>query len=159
MHARFMCYALEQAQKAFDEDEVPVGAVVVTGEGEIIAQDYNRVEQRKTQNAHAEMLALAQAGAKIGDWRLNGCWLYVTLEPCAMCFNALVLNRVEGVVFGARSPLFGYHLDKVSGVSLYNDRSFSIEVVEGVCSEKSVELLQSFFKNKRGKSGRSEGWA
>lgn len=152
LHAVFMERALEQARIAFEAGEVPIGAVLVNPEGVVVAEDYNRVEEKNTQAAHAELLVLAHAGTVVGDWRLEGCWLYVTLEPCAMCFNALLLSRVAGVVFGASSPLFGYHLDNVGTVSLYRDRSLPIEIVGGVNSGESVVLLQRFFREKRGSS-------
>ncbi len=150
-HGLFMQQALEQAQKAFEEDEVPIGAIVVDGQGTVIARDYNKVEQRNSQAAHAEMLVLAQAGEARGDWRLEDCWLYVTLEPCHMCFNALLLSRMKGIVFGATSPLFGYHLDNGRLVSLYNDKPLPLEIVAGIHEAESVALLQCFFKKKRNK--------
>jgi tRNA(adenine34) deaminase len=152
----FMSIALAEAQEAFAEDEVPVGAVLVDEHGEALARNHNRVEQSKTQVAHAELLTLMDAGKKQGDWRLERCWLYVTLEPCAMCFNAIILSRIEGVVYGAASPLFGYHLDKSGLVSLYNDSH--LRVIGGVSSDESSLLLRKFFRKKRGeKSGSKSG--
>src|SRR5438128_11318037 len=95
----FMREALRQAQKAYDTDEVPVGAVIVRA-GKIIARAYNQVELLKDATAHAEMLALTQAETAVGDWRLSDCDLYVTKEPCAMCAGALVHVRVRRVIFG-----------------------------------------------------------
>src|SRR5918998_4591611 len=95
----FMREALRQAQKAFKAEEVPIGAVVVQG-GRIIARAYNQVELLKDATAHAEMLAITQAEAAVGDWRLNDCDLYVTKEPCAMCAGALVHVRMRRVIFG-----------------------------------------------------------
>ncbi len=106
-----MRQALKLAQKAAVIDEVPIGALVVNEQGVILGRGYNMVEKLCTQTAHAELRALTQAGKKVGDWRLNGCWLYVTLQPCAMCLNSIKLSRIQGVVYGAESPLFGYHLD------------------------------------------------
>jgi tRNA(adenine34) deaminase len=152
----FMTLALAEAHEAFVEDEVPVGAVLVNEHGEVLARNHNRVEQSKTQVAHAELLVLTDAGKKQGDWRLEKCWLYVTLEPCAMCFNAIVLSRLDGVVYGAASPLFGYHLDKSGLVSLYNDSH--LKVIGGVSSDESSLLLKKFFRKKRGeKSGSKSG--
>src|SRR6188768_3945998 len=102
----FMREALRQAQKAYAADEVPVGAVVVHG-GKIIARAYNQVELLKDATAHAEMLALTQAEAAIGDWRLTDCDLYVTKEPCAMCAGALVHTRIRRVVFALPDPKGG----------------------------------------------------
>src|SRR5207247_3471340 len=99
----FMREALRQANKAYDAGEVPVGAVVVR-EGKIIARAYNQVELLKDATAHAEMLALTQAEAAVGDWRLTDCDLYVTKEPCPMCAGALVHTRMRSVIFGCPDP-------------------------------------------------------
>src|SRR5213592_5168465 len=102
----FMREALRQAQKAYEADEVPVGAVVVRA-GKIIARACNQIELLKDATAHAEMLALTQAEAAVGDWRLIDCDLYVTKEPCAMCAGALVHTRVRRVIFGCADPAAG----------------------------------------------------
>src|SRR5213594_3464986 len=102
----FMREALRQAQKAYEADEVPVGAVVVRA-GRIIARAYNQVELLKDATAHAEMLALTQAEAAVGDWRLTDCDLYVTKEPCPMCAGALVHTRMRSVIFGCPDPAAG----------------------------------------------------
>ena len=103
-----MNVAISEALKALAKEEVPIGAVIVNKEGVIIARAHNLTEHNHTQAAHAEVLAIQKAGKKLGDWRLEGCWLYVTLEPCAMCYNLAVLSRLDGIVYGAESPLFGY---------------------------------------------------
>lgn len=149
-HEFYMKKALKQANYAFDRDEVPVGALVVDAMGTIIARAFNDVQKAHTQTGHAELRALAKAGKKVGDWRLEGCWLYVTLEPCAMCMNAIVLSRLAGIVFGAESPLFGYQIvDKDNPSWLY--KRDTLAIIGGVCKEKSIELLQRFFKRKRKK--------
>ncbi|MEY2548872.1 MAG: tRNA(adenine34) deaminase, partial [Verrucomicrobiota bacterium] len=102
----FMEEALRQARKAFDKEEVPVGAVVVRA-GRIIARAFNQVEMLKDATAHAEMLAITQAEAAVGDWRLNECDLYVTKEPCPMCAGALVHVRMRRVIFGCADPRGG----------------------------------------------------
>ena len=142
--------ALDQAQEAFENNEVPIGAVVVNKEGAVIGVGYNQVEKNKCQTFHAEVLAVKQACAFIKDWRLDDCWLYVTLEPCTMCMGLLKLSRITGVVYGPDSPLFGYQLDNAINNQVYNKNA--ITIIKGVCSEKSVELLKQFFKNKRKKS-------
>ena len=106
----FMNDALKQAGRAFKKGEVPVGAIVVDSRGVVIGRGYNLVERRHSQLAHAELIALQKAAKKLGDWRLLGCWIYVTLEPCVMCMAAIRLSRCEGVVYGADSPQFGYQL-------------------------------------------------
>ena len=145
----FMEQALQQAHKAFDADEVPIGCVVVNPEGKIIGRANNMVEQKNTQLAHAEMIALQKAGRKNEDWRLEDCWLYVTLEPCAMCMHMALLSRIGGVVFGARSPLFGFHLDNDLSLALYKKSAPCI--IEGVCADKAALLLKRFFQSKRKK--------
>jgi tRNA(adenine34) deaminase len=145
----FMKQALAQARKALACDEVPIGAVVVSPEGIIVGRGYNQVERYGCQIAHAEMRALAQACKKVGDWRLNGYWVYVTLEPCSMCMNCMKLSRVSGIVYGAESPLFGYHLDNDAGHRVYN--KCPVQIQKGVCAEEAVSLLKQFFKNKRKK--------
>ena len=143
----FMQKAITLAQKAFAADEVPIGAVVVNPEGKIIGSAYNMVEQKKTQLAHAEMLALKKAGVALHDWRLEDCWLYVTLEPCAMCMHMALLSRIGGIVFATSSPLFGFHLDNALLLALYK-KSAPI-IVQGVCADEAAHLLKKFFKMKR----------
>lgn len=143
----FMNLALSLAQTAFEHEEVPIGAVVVNEFGEVIGRGFNMIESQHTQAAHAEILAMADAGKTLGDWRLEKCWLYVTLEPCAMCMAMALQSRVNGVVYGASSPLFGFHLDNNISLQLYKKGALS--VVEGVCKDEAAQLLKQFFKNKR----------
>jgi tRNA(adenine34) deaminase len=151
-HIKFMQKALKEAQKAYKKDEVPIGAVVIDPQGNIIGRGRNLVEKTKLQISHAEIRAISQACRKIGDWRLEGCWIYVTLEPCALCMNLILLSRLKGVVFGASSPIFGFELDKNRPLQLY--RRNMIEIIKGVCEEESVTLLKKFFKEKRKASER-----
>lgn len=147
-HECYMQLALAQAQQAFEKDEVPVGAIIVAPDGKVIAQAYNAVEQTHSQTAHAEMHAIAQAGAVLGDWRLEQCWLYVTLEPCAMCMNAIIISRLAGVAYGASSPLFGYlKVDKEGSSWLY--KRDALTILSGIGEKESRQLLQQFFKQKR----------
>ncbi len=145
----FMQEALKQAQKAAEKDEVPIGAVIVNKNGQIIARGYNQVEKKHTQTAHAEMTAITKAGKKMDDWRLENCWIYITLEPCAMCMVLIRLSRMKGVVFGADSPLFGYRLDKMLQLPVYKKDTFI--VITGVLSNEAAILLKKFFKKKRKK--------
>lgn len=142
-----MRQALKQARLAYAHNEVPIGAVVVSSDGHVISRFYNQIEQCKTQSAHAEMHALRFAGEQLGSWRLSGCWLYVTLEPCAMCMHMIRLSRISGVIFGASSPLFGYHLDNTNGFQVY--KKDAICVVKGICEDEARKLLRTFFKEKR----------
>ncbi len=146
---QYMQEALVQARKAYAQDEVPIGAVLVDADGTIVARGYNMTESRHTQLAHAECLVLAQAGHKLNDWRLDGCWLYVTLQPCGMCMHAIRLSRVRGVVYGASSPLFGYHLDTGSDLRVYKKDAFAI--IPNVQTESATALMKQFFKEKRKK--------
>ncbi len=144
----FMSEALRLAAKAFEKEEVPVGAVVVR-EGKIIARAFNQVEMLKDATAHAEMLAITQAEAAVGDWRLNDCDLYVTKEPCPMCAGALVHVRMRRVIFGCadlRAGAAGGVLNLVQFPSL-NHRC---EITSGVLQEDCASLLQTFFKARRG---------
>jgi tRNA(adenine34) deaminase len=146
----FMQEALVEARKAYALDEVPIGAVVVNSEGVIIARAHNSVERDCTQRAHAEGLAIESAGKALGDWRLNDCWLYVTLEPCSMCMGLITLSRLAGVVYGASSPLFGFRLDNQEDLWVYKRDAFA--VIEGVKLEESADLLKQFFHKKRKKN-------
>ncbi len=146
----FMQQALDQAQLAAAINEVPIGAVVVNAQGEIVGHGYNTVERDCTQRSHAESIAIEQASKKLGDWRLNGHWLYVTLEPCSMCMGLIKLSRFEGVVYGAASPLFGFRLDNQDDLWVYKRDAFSI--IEGVGKEESAALLKDFFHKKRKKN-------
>lgn len=143
----FMGAALHQAQIGGLLREVPIGAVIVNPQGKIIAAACNMVELQKTQTAHAEMLALTQATRASNDWRLDGHWLYVTLEPCTMCIGALRLSRLAGIVYGAPSPIFGYRLDKNGTFRVYQNDTPAI--VSGVRAHESKMLLKSFFHDKR----------
>jgi len=145
--ADFMKEALRLAAKASEKEEVPVGAVVVR-EGKIIARAFNQVEMLKDATAHAEMLAITQAEAAVGDWRLNDCDLYVTKEPCAMCAGALVHVRMRRVIFGcadSRAGAAGGVLNLLQFPSL-NHRC---EITSGVLGDECASLLQTFFKAKR----------
>src|SRR5437764_6938426 len=143
----FMREALRQAKKAYNADEVPIGAVVVRG-GKIIGRAHNQVELLKDATAHAEMLAITQAEASVGDWRLNECDLYVTKEPCFMCAGALVHVRMRRVIFGCadlQAGAAGGVLNLVQLPSL-NHRC---EITSGVLREECAGLLQMFFKARR----------
>ena len=148
----YMQQALVLAQQALEQDEVPIGALVVdyacdTITGIIIGYGYNQTEQRKSQSRHAEVLAIEQAGLYKQDWRLDGCTLYVTLQPCLMCISLVGLSRIERIVYGAQSPLFGYDLDKELLPDLYKRQIKG--VTSAVEAEQAELLLKKFFKTKR----------
>lgn len=146
-HTIYMRAALEEAQKAFEKGEVPIGAVLVK-EGAVIARAHNLKEERKDPTAHAEILVIQEASRILNSWRLSGTTLYVTVEPCPMCAGALIQARVGKLVFGAR--------DVKSGVcgSLYNlvqDNRFNhcLEIEEGILKDSCAEIMQRFFKSRR----------
>ncbi len=145
-HLKYMQSALRLARKAYACDEVPVGAIVVGPDGTILGRGYNQVEKRGVQTGHAELIAITQAAKKRGDWRLDGCILYVTLEPCIMCMGLIRLSRFEAIIYGASSPLFGYRLDNEALSSVYK-RDMIVE--GGVCASESRQLMKQFFNKKR----------
>jgi tRNA(adenine34) deaminase len=145
--ADFMREALRMARKAFDAEEVPVGAVVVR-DGKIIARAYNQVELLKDATAHAEMLALTQAEAAVGDWRLTDCDLYVTKEPCAMCAGALVHVRIRRMIFGCADERAGA---AGSVINLLQMPGFNHQcnITAGVLQDECAAILQDFFRKRR----------
>ena len=145
--AYFMSEALRMATRAYEAEEVPIGAVVVRA-GKVIARAFNQVELLKDATAHAEMLALTQAEAAVGDWRLNECDLFVTKEPCPMCAGALVHVRMRRVVFGCPDPRGGAAgglLNLLQNPSL----NHQCDITTGVLGDECARLLQSFFREKR----------
>jgi tRNA(adenine34) deaminase len=145
----FMQLALAEARSARDAGEVPVGAVVVHA-ARVIGRSGNRTIRDQDPSAHAEMLAIRQAAAALESWRLAGCTLYVTLEPCAMCAGAVVLGRVERVVFGAWDEAAG--MAGSAGDILRHPRlNHRPEVLAGVLAEECSDVLREFFRSRRGR--------
>lgn len=142
----FMEQAYKQALKAFDQDEVPIGAVLVDKQGVVLARGYNKVEQQYTQLAHAELSVIKKANKKIKEFRLQGATLYVTVQPCMMCLGALYLSRVSRVVYGVESLKFGMSFDKAIESGIYKNLEMKLEYME---YKKAREVLQLFFKKKR----------
>src|SRR6185503_7996582 len=151
----FMGEALRQAAKAYEAEEVPVGAVVVR-QGRIIARAYNQVELLKDATAHAEMLALTQAEEAVGDWRLTDCTIYVTKEPCPMCAGAMVHVRVARVVFGASDAKAGAAGSAVNLLQ-FPTLNHRCAITAGVREPECRALLQSFFAEQRAKNQNAEG--
>jgi tRNA(adenine34) deaminase len=143
----FMREALRQAQKAAEADEVPVGAIVVRA-GKIIGRAYNQVELLKDATAHAEMLALTQAEAAAGDWRLTDCDLYVTKEPCAMCAGAIVHIRLRRLIFGCADPRAGA-AGSVINLLQMPSLNHQCDITSGVLQGECAAILQGFFREKR----------
>src|SRR5881396_3446467 len=148
----FMGEALRQARRAYEAEEVPVGAVVVRA-GRIIARAFNQVELLKDATAHAEMLALTQAEEAVGDWRLADCTLYVTKEPCPMCAGAIVHVRLARVVFGVGDPKAGA-AGGVLNLLQFPGFNHRCEITRGVREAECRELLQSFFVEQRDQRSR-----
>ncbi len=144
---RFMSEALSLAERAAEDEEVPIGAVVVSPEGIIIGKGYNKTEQLCSQSRHAEVMAIEEAGSDLGDWRLEGCVLYVTVQPCLMCMALICLSRIERLVYGAESPLFGYSLDKEMLPELYKKHIKGI--TSGILAQEAQKYIENFFKRKR----------
>jgi tRNA(adenine34) deaminase len=146
-HRRYMRLALEEAGIAAEEDEVPVGAIVVAA-GRVVASAHNQREQLADPTAHAEMIALTQAAAALGSWRLEGCTLYVTLEPCPMCAGAILQARVPTVIWGAADPKAGA---VASLYRLFEDQRLNHRVthVGGIMADECGRILSDFFRGKR----------
>jgi tRNA(adenine34) deaminase len=143
----FMREALRMANKAVKADEVPVGAVVVR-EGKIIGRAYNQVELLKDATAHAEMLALTQAEAAVGDWRLTDCDLYVTKEPCAMCAGALVHTRIRRVIFGCSDSAAGAAGSVINLLQMPTS-NHRCDIASAVLENECAAILRDFFREKR----------
>ncbi|MBQ8840241.1 MAG: nucleoside deaminase [Clostridia bacterium] len=141
----FMALAIKEAKKAYKKDEVPVGAIIVRGD-EIIAKAYNTREYGKNALYHAEIKAIDKACKRLGGWRLVGCTMYVTLEPCPMCAGAIVNSRIERVVYGApdhKAGAFG------TMINLTDYPLYKPQITSGVLADDCAQLLSSFFKSKR----------
>ena len=143
----FMFAALQEAEQAFEEDEVPVGAVV-TYENKIIGRGHNQIEMLKDPTAHAEMIAITSAANYLNNWRLNGCDIYITLEPCIMCTGAILSSRVQNLYFSTFDPKFG------ACGSVYNlieekRYNHSLNLYSGIFETESKILLENFFQKIR----------
>lgn len=144
---RYMQYALELAREAYEAGEVPVGCVIADSEGNIIGRGRNRREEIKDATSHAELEAIRSACAAHGDWRLDGCTIYVTLEPCPMCAGGIINSRIPTVVFGAKDDNTG---SCGSVINLFEERyGHKPAIYGGVEAEASAELLRSFFEKRR----------
>ncbi|NDC63551.1 MAG: nucleoside deaminase [Planctomycetia bacterium] len=153
-HHRWMRLALDEARAAAAEEEVPVGAIVVAG-GRVVASAHNQREQLADPTAHAEMIAITQAAAALGSWRLEGCTLYVTLEPCPMCAGAILQSRVPVVVWGAPDPKAGA---VETLYRLFDDPRLNhrVDHVGHVLADECGRLLSDFFRGMRKRQGTAE---
>ena len=146
----FMNLALKEAKKAFLKGEVPVGAVIVK-DNKVIAKAHNLRQTKKSVISHAEILAIQKATKKLNSWILEGCTLYVTIEPCIMCAGTILQSRITKVVYGAKEPKFGA-LGSVLDISQIPGFNHKLEVISGVLEEESSLIMRSFFQNLRRKS-------
>lgn len=146
-HDNWMALALEQARAAEAVGEVPVGAVIVR-EGELLGSGFNQPISGQDPTAHAEIVALRAAARKIGNYRLSGCDLYVTIEPCSMCLGAMIHARIRHVYFGAREPRAGAVFSNL-GLHEFRGYNHRLEASEGCREEECAALIQNFFRKKR----------
>jgi tRNA(adenine34) deaminase len=146
-HPIWMHEALAEAQKAYEENEVPVGAIVVHN-NKIIGRGHNRTENLKDPTAHAEIIAISAAANYLNSWRLTDTTVYITLEPCIMCTGALILSRIKRLVFAAYDKKFGA-CGSVYNIPRENQFNHTFEVIPDILAEESQNLLQNFFKKKR----------
>jgi tRNA(adenine34) deaminase len=144
---RFMSAAIKEAEKAFELNEVPIGAVIVQNE-KIIGRGYNQIEKLKDATAHAEMIALTAAANHLEDWRLTNCDIYVTVEPCLMCAGAILCSRINRIFFGAFDPKFGA-CGSIYNIVQEGKTNHKAEVYSGLLEKDCSALLIEFFKNKR----------
>lgn len=147
-HLWFMSMALQEAELAYKAQEVPVGAVLVSAEGEILSKQHNLKEVHHNPTAHAEILAITEGAKKLQNWRLTGCVLYVTLEPCSMCLSAMVQARIRHCIFGAYDPKGGA---LSLGYNLHQDKRLNHQfaVTGGIRHFECSRLLSQFFKERR----------
>ncbi|MBQ7200297.1 MAG: tRNA adenosine(34) deaminase TadA [Eubacterium sp.] len=148
-HEMYMKEAYRLAKKAYRQEETPIGCVIVRDD-RIIGKGYNRRNKKKNSLAHAEIMAISQACRKVGDWRLEDCTMYVTLEPCPMCAGAIVQARMPLVVIGARNPKAGC-AGSVINILDMEGLNHRVELVEGVMREECEQLMTGFFKELRDK--------
>lgn len=146
-YEHFMTMAFREAKEAFTKNEVPVGAVVVF-EDKVVGRGHNLTESMHDATAHAEIVALSAAYQKFGDWRLENCWLFSTLEPCTMCAGAAVLSRIKTIVFGARDPKFG-GCGSIFDIPTEPKLNHRIEVIGGVMESEISALMKEFFRQVR----------
>ena len=143
----YMSYAMELAREAYDNEEVPVGCIITDKSGNIIGRGRNRREENSDATAHAEIEAIREACSNLGDWRLDDCSMFVTLEPCPMCTGAIINSRIPTVVFGARDAVTG---SCGSVIDLFSESyGHRPAVFPGVLQDESAALLKDFFKSKR----------
>ena len=147
MTEKFMQIAIKEAEKAVAMDEVPIGAIIVL-DGKVIAKAHNKTESNQSATAHAEILAIEKACKKLKSWRLDGCELFVTLEPCAMCAGAIVGARIKKVYFGANEPKSGC-VESLYPILSNSGLNHTVEFEGGILGEQCSKMLKDYFKFKR----------
>ena len=146
-HEHYMRWAIELAQEAVADGEAPVGCIIIGSDGKIIGSGRNRRERQKSATAHAEIEAIIAACNTIGDWRLSGCTLYVTLEPCPMCAGAIIMSRIDKLYFGARDSLTG---SCGSVINLFMEPyGHSTQITGGILADECSAIISKFFTNLR----------
>lgn len=156
-HEEYMQLALAEAEKAAAAGEIPIGAVLVCG-GEVLAQAHNMRETWQDGTAHAEIIVIREACKKLGRWRLSGCTLYVTVEPCPMCSGAIVNSRIDTVVYGCPDAKAG-GAESIFNIITNPNLNHCAEVVSGICEEECARIMKEFFRRRRreNKDARSSG--
>ena len=147
MKEQYMKEALIEAEKAFYEDEVPIGAIIVYKE-QIIARAHNTKEKQKNPLCHAEIIAINQACKALGDWRLDECEMYVTVEPCLMCCGAILHSRIHKVTYGTTNSKFGY-AESINQILTDPRNNHLVKIESGICAEECQKLMTNFFESKR----------
>ena len=145
-----MNLALEEAEKAALEDEVPVGAVIVCDD-KVVARAHNQRDKKNLTYAHAEMLAIIKANKKLGSWRMPECDIYITLEPCIMCMGAIIQSRIKNIYYGAKDPKGGAVISSINVLEA-NNINHHPNVVGGILEEQCSKIITNYFKNKRKKT-------
>ena len=144
----YMAIALDEARLAMESGEVPVGAVLIDDEGGVVVRAHNLCESERDATAHAEILAIREAGRRISRWRLNGCTLYVTLEPCSMCAGAIMAARISRLVYGATDARAGA-VESIFNIPGHPSLAPSPKITAGVMEDECKDLLQKFFTERR----------
>ena len=144
----YMAIAMDEARLAMESGEVPVGAVLIDDEGGVVVRAHNLCESERDATAHAEILAIREAGRRLSRWRLNGCTLYVTLEPCSMCAGAIMAARISRLVYGATDARAGA-VESIFNIPGHPSLAPSPEITAGVMEDECKDLLQKFFAERR----------
>lgn len=147
MNKKYMNLALKEAKKAYKNDDVPVGAIIVK-DNKVISKAHNQKEKKKNATRHAEIIAIEKACKKLKTWHLDNCILYVTLEPCLMCAGAIIQSRIKKIVYATSSEKFGY-IESIDNILLNKKNNHIVEIEKGICCSDSQKLLKDFFKQKR----------